>query len=71
LRSQGVESSKDFEICGVLKKELRSNGYTSYQADRHGYLPEVKIEITEQMPDRTNNSCARLAVIKKLGPNQW
>jgi hypothetical protein len=46
-RSRGVGSSNDFEIHDVLKKELRSNGRTRYQADRHGYLPEVKIEITE------------------------
>jgi hypothetical protein len=70
-RSRGVESSKDFEIRGVLKKEPRSTGRTSYQADRHGYLPEVKIEITEQIPDLINNSSARSAVTKKLGHNQW
>jgi hypothetical protein len=32
-RSRGVGSSKDFEIRGVLKKELRPVGHTSYQAD--------------------------------------
>jgi hypothetical protein len=32
-------------------------------------LPEVKIEITEQMPDRINNSSARSAVTEKLGLN--
>jgi hypothetical protein len=52
LRSRGVGSSKDFEIRGILKKELRSTGRTNYQADRHGYLFEVKIEISEQMPIR-------------------
>jgi hypothetical protein len=56
-RSQGggVGSSKDFEIRGILKKEPRSTGCTSYQADRHGYLPEVKIESPEQMPGQVNN----------------
>jgi hypothetical protein len=43
----GVESSKDFKIHGVLEKEPRSAGRTSYQANRHGYLPEVKIESLE------------------------
>jgi hypothetical protein len=43
-RSQGVGSSKNFEIHGILEKEPRYVGRTSYQADRHGYLPEVKIE---------------------------
>jgi hypothetical protein len=66
---RGVGSSKDFEICGILKKELRSNGRTSYQADRHGYLPEIKIEISEHVLDRTNNSSARSAITEKLGPN--
>jgi hypothetical protein len=41
-RSQGVGSSKDFEICDVLEKEPKPAGCTSYQSDRHGYLPEVK-----------------------------
>jgi hypothetical protein len=71
VRSQGVGSSKDFEICGVLEKEPRSIGRTSYQADRHGYLPEVKIESLEQMPDRVNNKSARSAGTKKSEPNQW
>jgi hypothetical protein len=44
-RSRGVGGSKDFEICGVPEKEPRPTGRTSYQADRHGYLPEVKIEV--------------------------
>jgi hypothetical protein len=57
-RSWGVGSSKNFEIHGVLKKESRSTGRTSHQADQHGYLPKVKIEIPEQMPDRINNSSA-------------
>jgi hypothetical protein len=39
-------SSKDFEVRDVLKKELGSNRPSSYQADRHGYLPEVKREIS-------------------------
>jgi hypothetical protein len=73
MRIQGVVefgSSKDFEIRCVLEKEPRSNGHTSYQADRHDYLPKVKIEISEQMSDRTNNSSARSVVTEKLGPNQ-
>jgi hypothetical protein len=49
---------------------LRSTGRTSHQADRHGYFPEVKIEILEQMPDQINNSSARSAVTEKLGLNQ-
>jgi hypothetical protein len=63
-------SSKDFEVRDVLEKEARSNGPTSYQADRHGYLPEVKIEILEQMFDRANNSSARSTVTENLGPNK-
>jgi hypothetical protein len=59
-----------FEICGILKKESRSTGCTGQQADWHSYLPEVKIEFTERMPDQINNSGARLAVIEKLGLNQ-
>jgi hypothetical protein len=72
-RIQGVRkfgSSKYFEVHGVLEKEPRSNGPSSYQADRHGYLSEVKIEILEQMPDHANNSNARSAVTNNLGPNQ-
>jgi hypothetical protein len=61
---------KDFEIRDVLEKESRSNGPTSYQADQHGYLSEVKIEISEQMLNRANNSSARSAVTENLGPNQ-
>jgi hypothetical protein len=61
-RIRGVGSSNFFEISGVLKKESRSTGCTSHQADRHGYLPEVKIEIPEQMLDRINNSSARSTV---------
>jgi hypothetical protein len=57
-RSWGVGSSKKFEIHGILKKESRSTRCTSRQADRHGYLPEVKIEIPEQMPDWIKNSSA-------------
>jgi hypothetical protein len=69
---QGVRKfggSKDFVVRGVLEKEPRSNGPISYQADRHGYLPEVKIEISKQMPDHANNSSARSAVTENLGPN--
>jgi hypothetical protein len=69
-RSRGVGSSKDFEICGVLKKEPRSAGCTSYQADRHGYLPEVKIESPEHMPDQVNNISAQSAGNKKSEPDQ-
>jgi hypothetical protein len=63
-------SSEDFEVYDVLEKEPRSNGPTSYQTDRHGYLLKVKIEIPEQMPDRANNSSARSIVTENLGPNQ-
>jgi hypothetical protein len=69
-RSRGVGSSKDFETRGILEKEPRSVERTSYQADRHGYLPEVKIESSERMPDRVNNNSGRSAVTKKLGSNQ-
>jgi hypothetical protein len=68
--SRGVGSSKDFEICGILEKEPRSAGRTSYQADRHGYLPEVKIESPEQMPDRINNRSTQSASTKKSEPEQ-
>jgi hypothetical protein len=57
-RSQGVGSSKDFEIHGVLEKEPRPAGHISYQANRHGYLPEVKIESSAQMLDPVNNRSA-------------
>jgi hypothetical protein len=42
-----AESSKKIEILGILKKESRFTRRTSRQADRHGYLPEVKVEIPE------------------------
>jgi hypothetical protein len=58
MRIRGVGSSKHFEIHYVLKKESRSTGCTSHQANRHGHLPEVKLEILEQMSDRVNNSSA-------------
>jgi hypothetical protein len=48
MQDQGVKkfgSSKDFEVRDVLKKEPGSNRPSSYQADRHSYLPEVKREI--------------------------
>jgi hypothetical protein len=67
---RGVGSSKDFEIRGVLEKEPRSAGRTSYQADRHGYLPEVKIESPEQMPDRVNNRNAQSVGTKKSKSDQ-
>jgi hypothetical protein len=66
----GVESSKDFEICVILEKEPRSARRTSYQADRHGYLPEVKIESPEHMPDQVNNKSVRLVGTKKSEPDQ-
>jgi hypothetical protein len=69
-RSWGVRSLKDFEICGILEKEPRPTGCTSYQADQHGYLPEVKIESSAQMFDRVNNRSARSAGIKKSEPEQ-
>jgi hypothetical protein len=69
-RSQGVGSSKDFKIHGVLEKEPRSARRTSYQADRNGYLPEVKIESPEQMPDRVNNRSGQSAGTKKSKPDQ-
>jgi hypothetical protein len=65
-RSRRVGSSEDFEICGVLEKELRHAGRTSYQADQYNYLPEVKIESSAQMPNRVNNGDARSAGTKKL-----
>jgi hypothetical protein len=61
-RSRGVGSLNFFEIHAILKKEPRSTGRTNYQADRHGYLHEVKIEILEQMLDQINNNSARSAV---------
>jgi hypothetical protein len=67
-RIRGVGSSKDFEIYGILEKEPRSAEHTSYQADRHGYLTEVKIESSEQMPDQVNNRSARSAGTKKSKP---
>jgi hypothetical protein len=69
-RSRRVGSSKDFKIRDVLKKEPKSAGRTSYQADRHSYLPKVKIENLEQMPDRVNNRSARSEGTKKLEPDQ-
>jgi hypothetical protein len=69
-RSWGIESSKDFEIRGVLEKEPRPAERTSYQADRHGYLPKVKIESSAHMSDRVNNESARSAGTKKSEPEQ-
>jgi hypothetical protein len=66
-----LEVQKKFEIIGVLKKESRSTRRTNHQANRHGYLPKVRIEITEHMPNWINNSSARSAVTEKLGLNQW
>jgi hypothetical protein len=73
MRIRGVgelEVKKKIEIHDVLKKEPRSTRCTSYQADQYGYLPDVKIKIPEQMPDRINNNSARSEVTEKLGPNQ-
>jgi hypothetical protein len=70
VRSQGVGSSKDFEIHGILEKEPRLAERTSYQADRHSYLPEVKIESSAQMPNRVNNGSTRSAGTKKSEPKQ-
>jgi hypothetical protein len=39
-RSWGVGSSKKFEIHGVLKKESRSTGCTSHQADHMVICPK-------------------------------
>jgi hypothetical protein len=68
-RSRGVGSSKDFEIHDIIEKEPRSAGRTSYQADRHSYLPEVTIESAEEMPDRVNNRSTRSASTKKSEPD--
>jgi hypothetical protein len=46
-KSRGGGSSKDFEIRGIIEKEPRPIGRTSYQADRRGYLPEVKNRSSE------------------------
>jgi hypothetical protein len=69
-RSQGAGNSKGFEIRGVLKKEPRPAGRTSYQADQHDYLPKVKIKSSAQMLDRVNNRSARSAGTKKSEPEQ-
>jgi hypothetical protein len=69
-RIRGVGSSKDFEIHGILEKEPRSARRTSYQADRHSYLPEVKIESSKQMSDRVNDRSTRSAGTKKSEPEQ-
>jgi hypothetical protein len=69
-RSQGIGSSKDFKIRGVLEKERGSARRTSYQADRHDYLPEVKIESPEQMSNRVNNRSTRSVGTKKSEPEQ-
>jgi hypothetical protein len=55
---------------GILKKELRFTGCTSHQADQHGHLPEVNVEIPEQMLDQIINSSARSVVTEKIGFNQ-
>jgi hypothetical protein len=68
VRSWGVGNSKGFEICGVLEKEPIPAGRTSYQADRHSYLLEVKIESSTQMLDRGNNGSARSVGTKKSEP---
>jgi hypothetical protein len=68
-RSRGVGSSKDFEIRGILKKELRPTGRTSYQADRHGYLPEVKIEIQHRCPIGLTTEAPDQQVPRSQSPN--
>jgi hypothetical protein len=70
VKSRGVGSLKDFEIRSVIEKEPRSARCTSYQADRNGYLHEVKIESPEQMLDRVNNRSGRSAGTKKSEPDQ-
>jgi hypothetical protein len=66
-----LEVQKKIEIHDVLKKGSSATGCTSHQADRHGCVSELKIEIPEQMLDRINNSSAQSAVIEKLLLNQW
>jgi hypothetical protein len=64
------ESLKDFEVRDILKKELGSNGPNSYQVDRHGYLPEVKREISVQLPNCAIDDSARSAPTRDLEPDQ-
>jgi hypothetical protein len=68
-RSRGVGSSKDFEIRGALEKEARPVGCTSYQADRHGYLPEVKIEVQNRCPIMLTMKVPSQQVPRSQGPN--
>jgi hypothetical protein len=68
-RSRGVGSSRDFDICGVLEKEPRPAGRTSYQADRHGYLPEVKIEVQNRCPIGLTTEAPDQHVPRSQGPN--
>jgi hypothetical protein len=69
-RSQGDRNSKGSEIRGILEREPGPAGRTSYQADHHGYLPEVKIESLAQMCDQVNNGSARSVGTKKSEPEQ-
>jgi hypothetical protein len=66
--SRGVGNSKGFEIRGILEKEPWPTGRTSYQADRHSYLPKIKIESSAQMSDWVNNGSARSAGTKMSEP---
>jgi hypothetical protein len=68
-KTQGAGSSI-FLSRGILKKELRFTGCTSHQVDQHGHLPEVNVEISEQMLDQIINSSARSVVTEKIGFNQ-
>jgi hypothetical protein len=40
-----VGSLKNFEVRGVLEKELSHNGQKSYQPVWHGHLPDVKRKV--------------------------
>jgi hypothetical protein len=68
-RSRGVGGSKDFETCGIPEKEPRLAGRTSYQADRHGYLPEVKIEVQNKCPTGLTTEAPDQQVRRSQGPN--
>jgi hypothetical protein len=68
-RSRGVRSSKDFEIHGLLEKEPSPAGRTSYQADQHGYLPEVKIEVQNRCPIGLTTEAPDQQVPRSQGPN--
>jgi hypothetical protein len=69
MRSQGVGSSKDFEIRGILEKEPRPAGRTGYQVDRHSYLPKVKIEGQNKCPIGLTTKATDQQVPRSQGPN--